>query len=250
MYQLQQTGKDSHAVSALEAVALCKTYNTVPALTELNLSVSPGEIFCLLGANGAGKTTTINLFLNFIEPSSGQAFISGLDVTKDTQRARSLLTYLPEQVSLYPELSAEENLKFLLALSPVPQNGPSITESLLEAGLDQRFHTERVGTYSKGMRQKVGIALAIARASRVLLLDEPTSGLDPASANEFGEIMLRLAARGSAVFMVTHDIFRARAIARRIGIMKSGRLVEVLEASSIETGALEELYLEHMRGPA
>lgn len=248
MYQKPSQEKVSEGLPALEAVGLCKSYGDTPALTDLNLTVRSGEIFCLLGANGAGKTTTINLFLNFIEPSSGQALISGFDVTTHTQKARSLLTYLPEQVSLYPELTAEENLKFLLALSPVPQNGSSITESLLEAGLDQKFHNERVGTYSKGMRQKVGIALAIARASRVLLLDEPTSGLDPASANEFGEIMLRLAARGSAVFMVTHDIFRARAIARRVGIMKSGRLVDVLEASNIEAGALEALYLEHMRG--
>ncbi len=240
--------QESRRNQVVEIRQLSKSYGSNQALKPLDLSISSGEIFCLLGANGAGKTTTINLLLNFTQPSSGSAYICGFDVVEETQIARAQVTYLPEQVALYPELSAEENLRFFLALSSgIRPSQSMVTESLLEAGLSAEHHGNPVGSYSKGMRQKVGIALAIARSSSVLLLDEPTSGLDPVSANEFGELLLRLSKRGSAILMVTHDIFRAKQVGHRIGIMKRGVLVEHLKASEIETGALEALYLAHMK---
>lgn len=208
----------------------------------------PGEIFCLLGANGAGKTTTVNLFLNFIQPSEGSARVFGLDVTHNTRETRAKITYLPEQVALYSELSGLENLRYLLSLSGKEELGrETLVGYLLQAGLQEDQHDERVEGYSKGMRQKVGIALALAKASEVLLLDEPTSGLDPASANEFSHIVSTLAQRGAAVLMVTHDLYRAQQISHRIGIMKEGVLVENRLTSELEAEALEALYLRHMR---
>jgi ABC-2 type transport system ATP-binding protein len=233
---------------ALEAENLSKRFGQVEALKTLSLKVMPGEVFGLLGANGAGKTTTINLFLNFLQPSEGKARIMGLDVTENTRLARSKITYLPEQVALYPELSGRENLQYLLSLSGLHhQDLESLTRYLLQAGLQEDRHNEPVGGYSKGMRQKVGIALALAKSSEVLLLDEPTSGLDPASANEFIHIVSTLAERGAAVLMVTHDIYRAHQISHRIGIMKKGVLVENQLSSDLEAQGLENLYLRHMR---
>lgn len=234
--------------AALEAENLSKDFGKVKALKSLSLRVMPGEVFCLLGANGAGKTTTVNLFLNFLDPTEGTARVHGLDVTSKTREARSKITYLPEQVALYPDLSGLENLEYLLSLSGASQlDKESIVQFLLQAGLQEDQHQERVSGYSKGMRQKVGIALALAKSSEVLLLDEPTSGLDPASANEFSRIVSTLAERGAAVFMVTHDIYRARQVASHIGIMKKGALVENRLASELEASELEALYLKHMR---
>lgn len=233
---------------ALEARDLSKTFGKLQALKSLSLQVMPGEIFCLLGANGAGKTTTVNLFLNFIQPTEGAARIFGLDVTKNSAEARAKVTYLPEQVALYPELSGMENLQYLLSLSGQSKVGREVlTRYLLQAGLQEDQHDERVDGYSKGMRQKVGIALALAKSSEVLLLDEPTSGLDPASANEFSHIVSTLAERGAAVLMVTHDLYRAQQISHRIGIMKEGVLVENRVTSELEAEDLEALYLRHMR---
>lgn len=233
---------------ALEAEGLSKRFGQVQALSSLSLRVMPGEVFCLLGANGAGKTTTVNLFLNFLQPTEGQARVLGLDVTRKTREARSKITYLPEQVALYPELTGRENLQYLLSLSGLQyQDRESLTRYLLQAGLQEDSHEERVSGYSKGMRQKVGIALALAKSSEVLLLDEPTSGLDPASANEFIHIVGTLAERGAAVLMVTHDIYRAHQISHRIGIMRKGLLVENRLKSELEAEGLESIYLRHMR---
>jgi ABC-2 type transport system ATP-binding protein len=242
------SNENSHTVPALEAQDLSKQFGKVLALEGLTLKVMPGEIFCLLGANGAGKTTTVNLFLNFLRPTAGFARIFGLDVSSQTREARSKVTYLPEQVALYPELSGLENLRYFLSLcGQAGLDREAATRFLLQAGLQEDQHDELVGGYSKGMRQKVGVALALAKSSEVLLLDEPTSGLDPASANEFCHIVTTLAERGAAVFMVTHDIHRAHQIAHRIGIMKKGKLVEDRATSDLEADALESLYLKHMR---
>jgi len=233
---------------ALEAENLSKHFGKTIALDSLSLSVAAGEVFCLLGSNGAGKTTTVNLFLNFLEPTEGCAKILGADVRSNPSLTRSKLTYLPEQVALYPELSGSENLQYLLSVSGKKAKTREATaEFLLQAGLKEDEHDELVAGYSKGMRQKVGIALALAKASEILLLDEPTSGLDPASANEFTHIVTQLAKRGAAVFMVTHDLYRAHQLSHRIGIMKKGVLVENRLTADLEAEELESLYLRHMR---
>jgi ABC-2 type transport system ATP-binding protein len=236
---------------ALEARKLSKRYGDVTALQGLELDVWGGDVFCLLGANGAGKSTTINLFLGFIEPTSGEARIHGIDVASDSLTAKRYTAYIPEQVMLYGNLTGLENLAYFAALA----RGSEVDEGELRAhlarvGLDDAAVHRRVGTYSKGMRQKVGIAIALAKNASALLLDEPTAGLDPKASNEFSELLAMLRDRGAAILMATHDLFRAKESGTRIGIMRQGRLVETLRSGDIGHTGLEQLYLHHMRGGA
>ncbi len=231
----------------LEATKLTKKYGSFTALNALNLSVKQGDIFCLLGANGAGKSTTINLFLNFIEPTEGLATINSLDVTLHSKETKQLLSYIPENLMLYPNLTGLENLDFFCGLGGKNYSKEQLEELLKQSGLQVDFIHKRVSSYSKGMRQKVGIALASAREASVLLLDEPTSGLDPKASNEFSELLLDMKDKGVATLMATHDLFRAKATGTHIGIMKEGVLIHQVEANSISLPELEELYLETMK---
>jgi ABC-2 type transport system ATP-binding protein len=230
----------------LEATNLTKSYNGSVALHPLNLRIEPGEIFCLLGANGAGKTTTINLFLNFIAPSGGTASIGGLDVVKSPLESKKLLAYIPEQVMLYKNLSGIENLEYFTSLAGGRHTRTELTGFLVEAGLAEGDIDKRVGAYSKGMRQKVGIAIAIAKKARALLLDEPTSGLDPKASNEFSALLNKLSQSGAAILMATHDLFRAKETGTRVGIMKHGHLAATYATAALGHADLERIYLEHM----
>ena len=232
----------------LQASQLVKHYGSHVALRGLDLEVDAGEVFCLLGANGAGKTTTIQLFLGFIEPTSGSAFIKGLDVTAHGLETKRHLAYIPENVMLYPNLTGLENLEYFTTLAGCDDVTPQRLQATLErAGLPTESFHRPVGTYSKGMRQKVGVAMAIARRAEVLLLDEPTSGLDPKASNEFSQLISSLREEGVAVLMATHDLFRSREVGTRIGIMKQGTLVACLDAADVSHTDLERIYLEHMR---
>ncbi len=229
------------------AKQLSKRYGDRLALDQLDLSIGPGEIYCLLGANGAGKTTTINLFLNFTERTSGLATIDRLDVAEHPLETKRSLVYIPEQVALYGNLSGLENLRYFAALGGrVTETRDEPTDWLRRAGLPEEAIGRPVRTYSKGMRQKVGIALALAKQAKVLLLDEPTSGLDPKASNEFSELLLMLGEQGVAVLMATHDLFRAKQTGTRVGLMKAGRLVASLHTSQIGHDELEQVYLESM----
>jgi ABC-2 type transport system ATP-binding protein len=230
----------------LEAVQLTKAYNGVKALENLNLRIQPGEIFCLLGANGAGKTTTINLFLNFIAPTSGTAKINGLDVTQHSLETKKHLAYIPEQIMLYRNLTGLENLDYFTSLAGERHQRRQLLAFLEEAGLERQAADKRVATYSKGMRQKVGIAIAIAKRAKALLLDEPTSGLDPKAANEFSELLKKMSVSGAAILMATHDLFRAKETGTRVGIMKHGRMVAEMTTGEIGHADLERIYLDHM----
>jgi ABC-2 type transport system ATP-binding protein len=230
----------------LETIHLTKSYNGSKALEDLNLNIRAGEIFCLLGANGAGKTTTINLFLNFIPPTSGAAKINDLDVTEHSLETKKFLAYIPEQVMLYRNLTGLENLEYFTSLAGARYPREKLLAFLKETGLSEDAAERRVGAYSKGMRQKVGIAIAIAKKAKALLLDEPTSGLDPKAANEFSELLKKLSGSGAAILMATHDLFRAKETGTRVGIMKHGRLVTELRTEEIGHADLERIYLEHM----
>jgi len=231
----------------LQAIDLTKTYNGVTALESLNLRVEPGEVFCLLGANGAGKTTTINLFLNFINPSSGTALINGVDVVEQPLETKKYLAYIPETVMLYRNLTGLENLEYFAALAGRSDyTRDRLLAFFTEVGLAHDAADRRVGTYSKGMRQKVGIAIALAKGAKALLLDEPTSGLDPKASNEFSNLLQRMSASGVAVLMATHDLFRAKESGTRVGIMKHGRLVAVHGTKEFSHADLERVYLDHM----
>lgn len=228
----------------IEAFALTKRYGGVTAVDELDLRIHAGEVFCLLGPNGAGKTTTVSMFLGFVAPSYGSARVCGLDVGTDDPEIKRRLAYIPEQVSLYPYLSGLENLRFFLALSNSRHiSRAGLVAVLREAGLPESAIDRPVSTYSKGMRQKVGIALALAKHARALFLDEPTSGLDPAAAAEFSALLERLRDRGAGILMVTHDLFRAREVATQLGIMEHGHLVELLDPKTVAPDEIERRYL-------
>jgi ABC-2 type transport system ATP-binding protein len=232
----------------LQATGLTKRYNGQTALDHLDLKIDRGEVFCLLGANGAGKTTTINLFLNFIQPNEGRATINGLDVVTHSLESKKHVAYIPEQVMLYRNLSGLENLEYFAALAGRPDYSRArLLEFFTQVDLSVDAADQRVSTYSKGMRQKVGIAIAIAKDAGALLLDEPTSGLDPKASNEFSALLDVMRRKGVAVLMATHDLFRAKESGTRIGIMKHGRLVETISTGEIGHADLEQLYLQHMK---
>jgi ABC-2 type transport system ATP-binding protein len=231
-------------MSVLKAEQLSKKYNGTIALNNLDLSVDKGEVFCLLGQNGAGKTTTINLFLGFIAASGGRAAINGVDVKPNDAATKKFVAYIPEVVQLYGNLTGIENLDFFSRLAGYKYPAATLAGFLSRAGLQAEAHTRRLAAYSKGMRQKVGIAIALAKNADLILMDEPTSGLDPKATDEFTRICKDLSAEGKAIFMATHDIFNAVNAGTRIGIMKQGSLVHTLNTSEITANELQQLYLE------
>lgn len=233
----------------LQAIDLTKRYEDQQlALDALNLEIKEGEIFFLLGANGAGKTTTINLFLNFIEPTGGKALINGIDVTKDPLESKKYVSYVSENVMLYGNFTARQNLDFFAKLG----GKPNLTKEdyymrMREVGLQEEAFEKKVKTFSKGMRQKVGLTIAIIKDAPNILLDEPTAGLDPKAAAELMQILVNLKRQGKSIFMCTHDIFRAKNIADRVGIMKEGRLVMVRTRQEFMEDDLEKIYMDYMQ---
>ncbi|OBX17985.1 ABC transporter ATP-binding protein [Erythrobacter sp. QSSC1-22B] len=232
----------------LEARNATKWFAGTVAVNNLELTVNAGEIVCLLGANGAGKSTAVNLFLGFLTPDEGEVLVAGRSVGDDVTAARKRLAYIPDQVNLFPLLTGGENLRYFSSLAGHRLSNDEASKLLIESGLAPLDVSKRLAGYSKGMRQKVGIAIAMAKRADALLLDEPLSGLDPLAANDFGAHLSQLRDNGSAILMVTHDVFRAREIADRIGIMKQGRLIEVVEARTTAPDTLDRLYADHMRG--
>ncbi len=215
---------------------------------DLDLAVQPGEIFVLLGANGAGKTSTIMLILGFTEPTSGTITVDEVDVQKRPLDAKRLVAYVSENVTLYGNFTARQNLEFFTRLSGRTDISEDEYRSVfLRAGLAEKAYHRRVAGFSKGMRQRLGIAIAILKNAKYIILDEPTSGLDPKGGHEFLELVRGLRAEGKGILMSSHDIFRARAIADRVGIMRSGRLVEVIDQDRLARADLEEIYLQCMQ---
>jgi ABC-2 type transport system ATP-binding protein len=223
---------------------LQKKYGDNQALKGVSMQVRPGEIYALLGPNGAGKTTTINCFLGLVRPEGGTAVVGGINTARDPLRARKRMAYIPEQVNLYPHFTGMENLAYFTEINGKKYSRPQYEAFLQQAGLQDFAFNLPVKDYSKGMRQKVGIAIAVAKEAKALLLDEPTSGLDPRASREFADLISRLKADGVAVLMATHDLFRARDIATRVGIMLSGLLVREVDAAEITDADLIAMYLE------
>ena len=218
------------------------------ALDSLNLEIKSGKIFCLLGANGAGKTTTINLFLNFIVPTLGTALVDGIDVVKEPLKAKRRLAYLSENVMLYGSFTVLQNLDFFAKLGGRTELTKADYYGLLRrVGLpDEAFH-KRLKSLSKGMRQKVGLAIVLAKDADNLLLDEPSAGLDLKAAADLVAILKEQREAGKTVLMCTHDIFRAKELADQVGIMKQGHLVMRLDREQFLKEDLEKIYLDYMR---
>ena len=224
-----------------------KSFKGSTAVQDLTLEVSRGEILGLLGANGAGKSTTINMLLGFISPDSGTVTIQEMDTNKQAGEVRKLVGYIPENVNLYPYLSGVENLDYFCRLAGLKYTQSELQDFLNTCGLQDEAHHQKVAAYSKGMRQKVGIAIAYAKNAKVYLLDEPASGLDPLASNELSSLLKKLAAEGATILMASHDIFRVREVCHRIGILKKGSLVKELKSEEVSANELESLYLEYMK---
>lgn len=216
-----------------------------PVLCNVSFAVAGGEVYGLLGGNGAGKSTTLATFLGFVPAASGRVMVNGLEVGRDLAAARRSMAYLPEAASLYEHLDARENLRYFLQLAGVNRSPTAIELALDRVSLEPGARERPLHGYSKGMRQKVAIALAILRDTDILLLDEPTSGLDPTAIDEFHVLVRGLADAGKAILMVTHDVYGACQVADRIGLLRTGRLVDEFAAPAggrIDTDALRRAF--------
>lgn len=234
---------------AIQTKNLSKVYAKNHALKELNLNVASGEIFGLLGHNGAGKTTTVNILTTLLEPTSGTALVNGADIAKKPDAVRRSIGYLPENVQFYDNLTLLENLQFFARLSGVARPDKRITHTL--KFLDFTGHeNERLATFSKGMRQRVGIAQAILHEPKVLFLDEPTSGLDPQGVKNLREIIVKLNYElGMTIFMNTHLLSEVTKTCTSIGVLRNGELIyqdslaHTLK-SFPDQASLEDIYLQ------
>ena len=224
-----------------------KSFKGNLAVNNLNLEIKKGEILGLLGANGAGKSTTINMLLGFLNPDSGSVQINGLDTSSNSEATRKLIGYIPENVNLYPYLSGLENLDYFCKLSGLKYSKKELENYLSMCGLQSEAHAKKISGYSKGMKQKVGIAIAYAKKAKVYLLDEPASGLDPLASKELSVLLKKLASEGATILMASHDIFRVREVCNRIGILKKGILVKELNSKDVSANELETLYLQFMQ---
>jgi ABC-2 type transport system ATP-binding protein len=222
-----------------------KTFSGKNVLNNLCLEISAGEIYGLLGSNGAGKSTTINLILGFLQADSGTITLT--DKKDDSPISVSDVGYIPENVHLYPYLSGRENLDYFCTLAGLKYSSDELSAFLEKCGLETHEHNKPTSQYSKGMRQKVGIAIAYAKKSKVYLLDEPASGLDPVSSNELSALLRKLAANGAAILMASHDIFRVRETCNWIGILKHGTLVKEIHSSAVTSIELDNIYLNFMK---
>jgi len=227
---------------------LMKSYGRHVALAPLTLEIKAGEIFAFLGHNGAGKTTTIHMLTTLLKPSSGTARIAGHDICSAPHSVRQAIGYVPENVRLYDTMTARENLTFFARLSGVdkPQNRIEETLELLECS---DLIDRRVGDFSKGLRQRIGLAQAILHRPAVLFLDEPSSGLDPRGIKTLRDLILQLnTVLSMTIFMNTHLISEVIKVATSIGILSQGQLVfhDTIDAVSKIYGdetSLEALYL-------
>ena len=223
---------------------ITKSFKDKKALDNLSLSVNSGEIYGLLGANGAGKSTTLNLLIGFLEADSGVIKITN---SKDQLITKDMIGYIPENVNLYPYLSGIENLDYFCRLSGLIFKSSELEDLLNECGLESDSHFKRTSEYSKGMRQKVGIAIALAKNANIYLLDEPASGLDPMASNELSVILKKLSSKGSTILMASHDLFRVRETCDKIGILKQGCLIKEMLSQEVTSNELENIYLNFMQ---
>jgi ABC-2 type transport system ATP-binding protein len=234
---------------AIRTFGLSKSYGDIQALKGLDLTVEAGEIFGLLGHNGAGKTTTVNLLTTLLAPTSGSMLVGGLNASNDADGVRRIIGYLPENVQFYDSMTMRENLRYFGRLSGLRDADERIGSVLSYLGFNGH-ESDRMGTFSKGMRQRVGIAQAILHQPSILFLDEPTGGLDPHGVRQLREIIVGLNRDlGMTIFMNTHLLSEVTRTCTSIGILRSGVLAyhdsldATLKAFPPEL-SLEEIYLE------
>ncbi|MDI3269701.1 MAG: ABC transporter ATP-binding protein [Bacillota bacterium] len=206
---------------------LSKSFGPLKAVQDLSLTIEEGEIFGLLGPNGAGKTTTILMILGLVEPTSGKAWVAGFDATREAQKVKEVVGYLPDQVGFYSDMTGLENLKLTGRLNGLTE-GEAEKEALLllqRVGL-QEAALKPAGTYSRGMRQRLGLADTLIKRPKIIILDEPTLGIDPEGVREFLALIRELSREEKlTVLLSSHHLHQVQAICDRVGIFVKGRLV-------------------------
>ena len=242
----------------IEAEGLTKKYGTQIAVNNLTLQIQEGEVFGFLGPNGAGKTTSLLMFLGLTEPTSGKIRVIGFDPTRDPLRVKEKVGYLPENVGFYDDMDARQNLRFIARLNHIPDriSSKKIDELLEQVGLLEEVK-KKVGTYSKGMRQRLGIAEVLIKEPKLIFLDEPTIGLDPDGTNRMLDLIHSLSReRNITIFLSSHLLDQVQRICDRVGIMIKGNLVAmgpIQELAKKKLGVekehytLEELYMKYFK---
>jgi ABC-2 type transport system ATP-binding protein len=226
----------------IKTESLTKVYDGVRAVDSLDLTLDKGEVFGFIGPNGAGKTTTIGMMVGLIEPTSGRCLINGKDVTRNPIEAKRITGYLPDGVGFYGNLNGYQNLKFfskIYGMADAKADG-RIKELLKYVGLEGV--SKPVGAYSRGMKQRLGLAQALLNDPEIVFLDEPTSGLDPQGVYQFRNIIRELAKDGKTVFFSSHILNEVKTICNTIGIISQGKIIakgtpaEVRHAMSKDEG--------------
>ncbi len=233
---------------AIEIRGLGHSYNGDPVLHDIDLTIDPGEVFGFLGHNGAGKTTTVNILTTLIKPTTGTALVNGHDVVAERDLVTADIGYLPSEVRMYPHMSATENLTFFAELSGVTDAKRAVADTLNYLDCAE-LADRRVGSFSTGMRQRIGIAQAIVHRPSILFLDEPTAGLDPAGIRQLRQTILELNRDlGMTVFMNTHQLSEVSKVCTTIGVLNRGELIykDSMAATSRrfpDETSLEDIYV-------
>jgi len=242
----------------IETEGLTKKYRTQTAVNNLTLQIREGEVFGFLGPNGAGKTTTLLMFLGLTEPSSGKVRVIGFDPAREPLRVKEKVGYLPENVGFYDDMDARQNLRFIARLNRIPDgiSAKKIDELLKQVGLFEEGK-KKVGTYSKGMRQRLGIAEVLIKEPKLIFLDEPTIGLDPDGTNRMLDLIHSLSReKNITIFLSSHLLDQVQRICDRVGIMIKGNLVAIGPIQELakkklgvekEHYTLEELYMKYFK---
>ena len=215
------------ATTLIETRGLTKKYGEKTAVSKLNLTIRQGEIFGLLGPNGAGKTTTILMLLGLTEPTEGQALIRGVDCARNSIRIKGIVGYLPDNVGFYPDMTGRENLRFTGRLNGLrgQQMEDQITRLLDRVGMTHAAD-QKTGTYSKGMRQRLGIADVLMKDPQIIIMDEPTLGIDPEGMRQLLGLMRELSRKdGRTLLISSHQLYQIQQVCDRVGIFVDGNLV-------------------------
>lgn len=211
----------------IETQNLTKFYGEQVAVDDLTFSILEGEIFGFLGPNGSGKTTTLLMLLGLTEPSEGWAKVADCDPTREAIKVKRIVGYIPENMGFYDDMNAIENLRFIARLNNIPDSISSekIGEALERVGLNEEAE-KRVGAYSRGMRQRLGIAEILIKEPKIAFLDEPTLGLDPDGTTRIIEYIQSLSKDNNiTILLSSHDLKQVQKISDRIGIMINGRMI-------------------------
>jgi ABC-2 type transport system ATP-binding protein len=210
----------------IETKRLTKNYGNLAALVDLDLVIDAGDIFGFIGPNGAGKTTTMRILVTLLEPSRGQAFIDGLDITKKGKEVRRIVGYMPDFMGIYDDLKVFEYLEFFAAAFSIePKKRKSIVEGVLELTDLQSKKSFTVDSLSRGMQQRLGLARVLIHDPKVLILDEPASGLDPRARIEIRELLRELKRMGKTIMISSHILSELEEICDHVGIIEHGQLV-------------------------